>query len=386
MAQVWMIVPSFYPYVGGAERQAQRLSEQLIAQGWEVNILTRRHNPRNPYLPPDHEINNGVPIHRIFSKGPSRLASLLFIVIGLWYLWRNRNDKANIYHAHGIGAQSWLAILARYLFGGYCIIKLRTGRYLYEKRVSSRVGLWRFRIVLRQMHRIVVVSTEVEGFLHDLGIPADRVVRIPNAIDVSLFYPASPQECTAARERVGLSTNKAIILYVGRLELIKGLDVLLDAWTLLPAYVHTQALLVLVGDGQARERLQQMVSRSHIESTILFVGEQKDVRDYYWAADVFVLPSRTEGLSNALIEAMACALPVVASCVGGAKDVVEHTENGLLFESGNRTQLAENLSSMIAMRGRWTDMGFKSRQTVTQYANLEAVVSGLERVYAQLLE
>lgn len=380
---VWMIIANFYPGIGGAERQAQRLSKALIARGWPVRVLTRQHSPALPQGLPASDVVDGIPVIRLYSRGAIKIGSLLFVLGGLWHLLRH--GSRGIYHAHDIGAPSWLALVARYLLGGRCIIKLRTGCYRYEKRCSSRVARWQFCALLRLADRVVVVSREVERFVCNLGIPAARVIRIPNSVDTSLFYPISAEERIATRKQLGLPTEKTIVLYVGVLKPIKGTDILLRAWALLPVDIRTEALLLLVGDGAERANLLRMITSLRLHESVFLAGMQQAVRDYYWAADIFVLPSRTEGLSNALVEAMACGLPVIASNVGGTLDVVEEGQNGVLFEAENHHQLAQKLASMIAMQERWVQIGALARQRVKAYADLDMAVDRLHQLYNQLL-
>lgn len=380
---VWMIIASFYPWVGGAERQVQRLSRALIARGWSVSVLTRRHGFPHLHGLPASDVVDGIPIFRVHSHGTGKIGSFLYVLTGLWHLMRY--GRHGIYHAHDVGASAWIAVIARYLLGGRCIIKLRTGRDLYEKRLFSRASRWQFSALLRLVDRIVVVNSEVEDMVLTLGIPATRVVRIPNSVDTKVFYPVSSNEKLAARKRLGLPMRKTIILYVGRLEPIKGVDILLRAWALLPEDVRLEALLVVVGDGSERENLLHLMSEFRVSESVLLAGAQESTRDYYWAGDIFVLPSRTEGLSNALIEAMACGLPVVASKTGGALDIVKEGENGLLFDVANSTQLMRKLSWMITNRDQWKEMGTYARQSVQIYADLEMAAGYLDKVYKALL-
>jgi glycosyltransferase involved in cell wall biosynthesis len=203
-------------------------------------------------------------------------------------------------------------------------------------------------------------------------------------VDTGFFHPASNEEKMATRSRLGIPADKTILLYVGRLNAIKGVDVLLHGWSLVPGQVRDNTRLVLVGGDADNEDLLNMVASLRIDESVVLVGTQKAVRDYYWAADVFVLASRTEGLSVALLEAMACGLPVVASRVGGTPDVVQDDVNGLLFESENCSQLAQRLASMVTKRDSWADMGAHARQSVIDYADMDACVRQMSDLYVQL--
>jgi len=175
-----------------------------------------------------------------------------------------------------------------------------------------------------------------------------------------------------------------MLLFVGRLNPIKGLDVLVRAWGLLPRRMRDKALLVLVGDGPEKAKLLDSVEQLGLAESVRLVGAQRAVREYYWAADIFVLPSRSEGLSGALVEAMACGLPCIASNVGGAPDLIKDGRNGSLFASEDPDQLASKLAAMLGMPDRWAEIGMLGRQTVVEYADMDLVVDRLRNLYREL--
>lgn len=386
---VWKIVSLFYPVVGGDEIAVQRFSKVLREQyGWAVQVLTRRHGPRQHGLPA-RDVVDGIPVTRVWSRGGGKVSSLSHLLGGLWHLLRY--GRGGIYQASDVKVSSWIATIARYLLGGRSIIKLRTGRYRYEElfssffSFSSAFSRWYFVTPLRLADCVMVVNSEMERFVCDLGVSPTRVVRIPNTVDTSFFHPASLEEKMAIRCRLGLPADKAIFLYVGRMKAIKGVDVLLRGWALLPEQVQNNAVLVLVGDDSNSKNLLDFIPAFRMRESVLFMGVQQAVRDYYWAADVFVLASRTEGLSHALIEAMACGLPAIVSNVGGSPDVVQDGVNGLIFESENHGQLAQKLTAMLAMQDRWAEMGAHARQTVVDYADIDVCVRQMSELYEQLL-
>ena len=385
---VWMLVSLFYPVVGGDERSVQWFARRLIEQhGWPVRVLTRRHGARLHGLP-SREVVDGIPVVRVSNRGWGKVSSLTHLLGGLWHLLRY--GRGGIYQASDLAVSSWLATIARYLLGGRSIIKMRTGRYRYERlfssffSFSSALSRWYFITPLRLADRIVVVSQEVGDFVRELGVRPERIVRIPNAVDTGFFQPASAEEKKTMRRQLGLAADKAIFLYVGRLNRIKGVDVLLRGWSLLPEQARRNALLVLVGGQAGAGSLLDMIPALNLGESVVLAGARRDVRDYYWAADVFVLASRTEGLSHALLEAMSCGLPAVVSNAGGSPDVVQDGANGLLFESENHGQLAQRLASMMDMRERWAEMGAHARQTVVDYADLDVCVRLMSRLYEQL--
>ena len=153
----------------------------------------------------------------------------------------------------------------------------------------------------------------------------------------------------------------------------------------MPGNLRSKSLLILVGNGSERNLLARRTVSLNIDDTVLFTGPQSDVLDYYWASDLFVLPSRTEGFSNALIEAMACGLPVVASDVGDARKLVDEGKSGFLVESDNYDQLAQSIGSLLKNQRQWPALGDQARTCVIGYADIDQTVKRLERLYCQSL-
>jgi len=378
-----MVIPSFHPLIGGAETQARGLSAALVERGWMVSVVTRRDvgAREGPPLPRFDEVD-GVPVVRIRSAGPGKIASLRYLIGGLWAL--ARMGRGGIYHAHDFGTPGLMAALARRLMGGRSVVKLRTGASVYRGRFGSGLRRRLFRGLLTLHDRVVVVNHEVEDLLHSMGLPPDRVVRIPNAIDGGVFRAASPRSRLEARNRLGLPDDRNIVLYVGRLMHVKGVDILLRAWALLPGDVRKGALLVIVGDGPERERLERLVDTRAIHHEVRFTGSRTDAAVYYQAADLFVLPSRTEGLSNALLEAMACELPVVGTATGGTPDVVEDGHSGILVPGGSEKGLARGLTSMLSDPSRWEGFGARGRARALEHAGYDVVLERLQFLYSDL--
>lgn len=381
---IWMIIPTFHPVVGGTQTQVRELGKRLMAkEGMSIHVLTRRHAYAHPHgLPKEDEVD-GIPITRVYSRGGGKVGALLFVIGSLWYLIGR--GRADIYHSHDTGASGWLAIIASHLLRGQSIVKLRSGKLRYKSLVSTRMGRLRFSALLRLASRVVVVNSEMETAVQTLGIPPMRVVRILNGVDTDFYSPPSPEERREARQRISPGKSDFIFLFVGRLQQIKGLDVLLGAWSLLPNHIRSSATLLLVGDGNEHQNLADLVCSLRMKESVHIVGERRNVRDYYWASDVFILPSRTEGLSNAMIEAMSCGLPVVASRVGGSLDLIEEAKHGYLFDSENCEDLAEKICSIINVRLSWHEMGAMARDKVIRCSDLELAATRFKELYDQLV-
>ncbi len=370
-----MLIPTYDPVIGGAQTQVRILSRGLRERGWDVRILTRRHLPGVGRLQAD-SVLDATPVHRCWSRG-GRLGGLAFIISALFFLARKAGPA--VYHAHDVGTAGWLAVAARTLFGGRAVIKLRTGRQGYEDYLSHWGNRLHFVALLRRADIVHVVNREVVAYIEALASQALPVRLLSNGVDTAHYRPPDHAERGEARARLDIDDDCLVFLFLGRLQRLKGLDVLLEAWRRFSAAAPEKTLLLVVGDGPDRPRLEP-----NSEASLRFAGSQKDAFPYLRAADVFVLPSRTEGLSNSLVEAMACGLPVIASAVGGAPDWLDGGPGQRLFQSEDSARLSELLAEIAGAAQTRRDGGRRSRQRVVEGLSLSAALGEFEQLYQEL--
>lgn len=378
---VWMIIPNFYPAVGGAESQARVLAKTLHQQTIDVRILTRVPSgfSREAFLEPSLE---GIPVLRTATFGNTAVDSIYYLLAGFWQLLIK--GRGAIYHAHAVGSAGWLAVAAGRLLGGRSIVKLRTNCDVYEQTYASGLGKWQFWLLMHVADRLLVVNYQVKDWLIRRGIAAEKIFYLPNSVDTHQFSPVDPRRKAEIRKQSKIPAGKRIVLYVGRLSFVKGVDLLIAAWAKLPADCRQLAELWIVGDGPERQKLERQASEAGIRASVVFTGLQDHVVGYYQAADLFILPSRAEGLSNALVEAMACELPCLASAVGGALDLIVDGQNGRLFEREDVHSLTARLTELLDDTRSSASIGQKARQTVQANAEIEASAKVLQEVYRSL--
>jgi glycosyltransferase involved in cell wall biosynthesis len=200
------------------------------------------------------------------------------------------------------------------------------------------------RASLRSADRVVTVCKAFEPRLATFGVKPDRIRILHNSV-LPLSLP-QPAERAQLRNQLGIGANESMILAIGRLSKEKGHAVLLGALGQLRS-IAREWKLVLVGIGPERDRLMQLAQSLGLGKRVLFAGLHADVRPYYASADVFALPSLSEGSSNVLLEAMAAKLPIVATDAGGNPEIMLHNETGLLVPLGNPEGLAKAISRLL---------------------------------------
>ena len=225
---------------------------------------------------------------------------------------------------------------------------------------------------------LITVCEALKGRLQALGVPSSRVTVLRNGVDLDLFRP--PVDRQALRARMGM--DGPTLLSVGNLVPVKGHDITLAALRQVP-----RARLILVGEGSHQMQLLHQARSLGLEGRLRLVGNvsQRELADYYGAADILVLASRSEGMPNVVLEALACGTPVVASDVGGVAEVITTPDAGRLVPPGNSAALAAALNQCLDSppdreRTHRHGMRFSWEATVDgQLALYEAVLAGHRR-------
>jgi glycosyltransferase involved in cell wall biosynthesis len=241
-----------------------------------------------------------------------------------------------------------------------------------------------YRWTNRWVDRIVANSERVRRFtVEHEGAPADKVVTIPNGVDRTPFEATRPGRFRTAQ---GLAEDAFLVVAVGSLKRVKGQDVLLEAAS---GWLRRtpEARLVLAGDrsGRFAEELLARAAELGVGAQVLVPGTVDDVPALLADADLFVLPSRSEGMSNALLEAMASGLPVLATDVGGSRECLDGGACGVLVPADAPGALGEALESLAADAARRRELGRRARERVAEHYDLERMLDSVERLYRELL-
>ncbi|KPL25761.1 MAG: hypothetical protein AMJ72_13375, partial [Acidithiobacillales bacterium SM1_46] len=290
----------------------------------------------------------------------------------LW-LW-SRRDSYDAIHVHMAKTLAAVAGLVRPYLKATLMVKI-SGAWEFNGGILDPAlrgqPLYRiFNWCIRRADTLQCISQYTYQMLRDAGYPRERLRLIPNAVDLKRFAVTMGQG-----ERLD---DRRHVVFVGRVERVKGLEVLLDAWTRIGA---DAARLTIAGNGTERETLMRIAGERGISANISFPGEIRNVGELLATADIYVQPSFQEGLPNSVLEAMAAGLPIVATRISGNEDVVCDGENGLLVPAGDTEALRAALQRLIADRTLGARMGERSRAVIEERFSLPAVIGQLEAAY-----
>jgi glycosyltransferase involved in cell wall biosynthesis len=243
--------------------------------------------------------------------------------------------------------------------------------------------------MLRQQSAIVAISQEIGHELEELGIPPDRILRIPNGVDTVRFEPAEPDRRAAARRMLGVAPEARVAAFVGVLDGRKNVGWLLDEWRQWRASGPCpQALLLLAGPagGDANDPLRARVEAVAADpgSGVRWVGTVNRVEDVYAAVDLVILPSVAEGMPNVLLEAMASGLPIAAVDTSGSREIVEaEPPVGWLVRAGDAAALRRCFAALTRPEELHA-MGLAARVRATQRYAMSVISERYEEAYSRL--
>lgn len=377
----------------------EALSEAIQAQGQNVTVLTP-YDTRFARRPGDHTVSlvtyhyvwpdschvlgymRSTRSDRALRLSSVTLAPFLFTFGALAALRQARRLRPDVIHAHWVLPNGFLAAL--------------TARFLHIPLVVSLPGsdvfVSRINPVFRAMARFAfdqasVITTNSEDLRQaavDLGADPGKMQLIIYGVDPEAIAPDISGRA-ALRSQLGLADDTPVVLAVGRLVPKKGFDVLVQATPAIDPAAH----IVIVGGGDQRSELSALAASLGVQERVHFVGNvpRDELNDYYNMADIFAMPSLrrpVDGLNVCVVEAMSCALPIVASDVGGNPLVVEDGDNGLLVGEGQAEQTAAAINSLLADPQRRKAMGQHSRQRVLEEFSWRRIAATYIKLFERL--
>lgn len=340
--RVLMYCGHYRPIIGGAEKLTEVLAQALASKGVQVTLMTQRVD----HLSPDIEIENGVTVERFILRSLTetiRIPGIGFLNI-FYIMWQissafsKRLSDFDVVHCHIASLQAATIALLGMIRSRPVLVTTHTANWhsdLGNLKRRSRTGLlvaWFARVAIRHW---VAISQSVKNELVAAGVPASHIHDIPNGIRLG-----------QQRLKKGREPKVQRFLYMGRLSTNSGRDIqsLITAFSRL-ATEYPDVELAIVGGGDLLESYREMAKSSAAPDRIDLPGFDKADHWYDWA-DCFVLPSRFEGLSLALLEAMSFGLPCIANDIGPNREALDSGTAGVLVPVGDANALYMAMKKM----------------------------------------
>lgn len=381
---ITMVLDQFYPLGDGTELSALTLCRELQQLGHTVRVLASWKQGLSY-----HDEVGGILVQRVPWIPTGRIIRRIgkyTWVAGLVRRLIQWAPATDVIHCH----MAYFHIIAAVIAGTLCrrpvIVKVAAGDPGGDLARMSNSSIWDgeeigFLVVwiLKYVDTIVALSAQVERELRARGYA--RIVTIPNGVDPMRFHPAAASEYDEARTALGLPADALLVGFMGRLHEQKAPEVLLEAWR------HSQlsaqsAILCLAGVGEMELLLRGLAARPGA-GPIRFLG-RVDSETFFRAMDAFVLPSRYEGMSNALLEAMASGLPCVGTMIGGTEDLIEDGVSGLLVPPDDAEALASAIDQLSSVERR-SSLGLEARRRIEEGFTIRLVAQRYARLYQELV-
>src|SRR5688572_26973310 len=364
--RVLMVTGAYHPEISSGGEQCRNLAQQLRGRA-DVHVLTTSVDPTLPR----HDRIDDVPVTRIHvdvQSGLSKLRAFRRMVISLLRLVRH----SDVVHIHGYSTKNVIVTITAKLFRAPLVMSLHTAGFDEPAAIERQgsLALWAF---LSADLYLSVSRGLVEAYLA-AGQSKEKIRLVPNGIDINRFRPATSAEQQLLRGQLGLPADAPIVVFVGFFSTDKQPRVLFDAWLSVLRDGACKPALVFVGatrsayfevDDSIAPAMLRDAGTHGVTDLLRLAGVTHDVPSHLRAADIFVLPSKREGLPVALLEAMSCGLACIASRLPGSTDaIIEDRVNGMLVTPGHVGELASALGALLADPDRRLRLGAAARATI----------------------
>ena len=389
--KVCMVTGNYWPLIGGTERQAHKLCLALRKYGISPFVVTMRHNLAWPAQEKVDDIevqrvslvsgkeSNGQYIRGAGPIGfPLTLLNLTkhLIKIGRWY---------DILHVHQALPHAAAAVVAAKVSRKPILIKIANSGLHSDLKVLREHypgGRLMANLIVKGANGVVALTPSIHAELFGQGVAEKKLYDIPNGVCLPPNNLLSDDYRNHVRRELGLCAKERVALFIGSLQEKKGVDILLQAWQS-ASKICSLSHLWIVGDGPQRNMLVGMAKGL---PRVRFLGQSDNTDSYFAACDVFVLPSRAEGLPNVLLEAMSWARPVIATAVGGVPDLLNNSGCGELVPPESAEHLARALKYWMLQRdSNLKAAGQVAQRTVTQGYAIADIAYQYYRLYQDLL-
>jgi glycosyltransferase involved in cell wall biosynthesis len=376
-----LVISQFYPPVlGGSEIEAQRVCAALMARGHRVLVLCGG-GPPMPAMA--HWVDPyGVPVRIIGGQVPAKWRDHAFALGVAWELLkRARTFDAAYFLMQGLHLVT--GIPAAKLAGLPFVMKF-SGSSIISAMRNSPAGRLELKWLQRWAKRVMILNEGMEAEAIAAGFKQEQLLWMPNPVDVEEFAPCSDAERRSFRRELGVADAARAVVFVGRLAPEKELPALIRAF----AAAHRKAgdaILVLVGDGPERLRLQECARGLGLDdSAVRFTGRLPidEVRKWLQVSNVFSLVSSNEGFSCSLIEAMAVGLPSVVSDIPANVQLISPGVHGLVTRLHDEQELAFALTQLLNDESARLRMGAAAREQVIRNYSTAKVVRRYEELFA----
>lgn len=387
------IVPTMFPKYKGDYYGSFVFDEakSLVDKGFEVHVVTQ-HNPNTSY----DEIVDGLHVHRfrwlepkefralVHFRGLKDNLRLLTYMISLFFklVMIISKYKIDIVHAHSTIPTGLLAVIVTKIFRIHSFVTahgMDINNFQNNMIFSNLISF-----SLNHSDKVIAVSTDLAEKIKDMGVNENKIIVLMNAVDINRFRSSDTGDL---RSKYGVRKKDVLLLFVGYLDTFKGIFELINA--VYGLYKENKNIkLIIVGTGPKYKELEKKVFELGLDQSVIFAGTvlHNTIHKYFQAADIFILPSYSEGLPVSILEAMASNTPVIASNVGGIPEIIDDGKNGFIIPPKNESILRNKLMVLVNDVKLRENFAIKSAEIIRDKFDNNKKINELIELYLETIE
>jgi len=394
--KILYIIPAFSHIFGGAVTVAAEAAKKLVERGHEVVVLTSDARDKTSRIKKEFEIVDGVKVYYMknFTMMTVKLLDYVFITPEMSHFLKEYIQEFDIVHLHSY--RTYQNIIAYKYARGHKVPYIIQPHGSVPRNIPPSTlkmllktlfdYAWGYRI-LRDAARVLALSRDEAGIILRMGISKEKIVIIPNGIDLSRYKPVAKGRF---RSKYGIDDNIKIVTYIGRISVEKGLDFLLKAFTKLLKISKESVVLAIIGPDMGYLRnVVKLVKQLGLKDKVLIIGplpHSEELFSVYVDSDVIVIPSKSEAFPVTALEAFVYGKPVISTRVGALKDVIIDGVTGFLVNYDDVDELARKMYMLINDDQLATNMGKEAQRLAKHRFSLDNIVKEIEEVYYSIAQ
>ena len=381
--RILMYSTYFPPQYSGAAKQGIALAKYLRDKGHHIEFLTVKWSGLT-----GKDSFDGFPVHRMeMGRGKRhREFRLWWNLLKFVFFWRREFD---IIHSHGAYYKNSIIGMIGKLLNKKSLVKVSMANNDLKglgEGLSGRLHGF----LLRMIDRYISISSQITEEMKKLPLDQNKIEEIPNGVDTGRFLPVSSEKKKRIRKELGLPKG-LMLLYVGGISERKNVKWLVETWAKMCPQ-NPDTFLTIVGpigqqgkDERLYNSLVEFVEANSLEKQIIFRNPTYYIEQYYQAADIFVFPSKNEGMPNVVLEAMACGLTCLVNRVSGTTDLIRNEETGVLFDADSNETFYRGFRYLREHPERRAEISKSARDKIVKQYSMEIIGKQYSDLYANLL-
>jgi len=390
-----MVLGAYYPDISGGAVQCSSLIDSLKSDFDFYIIATskissERWHTRQIFTEESLDRTKVFRINFYPGKVISEILSFLAVII-IFFKVKNNID---IFHMHGYTRKSYLVTLLAKIYRKKTVVK--TTSFGIDDPLSIRKRSFIPSVLYSFIDAYVLTSPAQQESFKMSGLFENKFFMIPNGVNLKRFNIPEPQEKVALRQQMGIPDSLDVILSVSFFSRDKGIDIFVESLLALPQDKLRNIFLIFVGsrddkelevDAKIAEKVYNTIDSIKIGPRCSFIDPIHDIEKYFKVSDIFVFPSKREGLPNALLEAMSCGLCCIANRLDGITDyIIDSEKDGYLLDTLKHDSIADSLKKVIGNKALQRNIGYEAHLKIRRMFNIEQTKDSYARLYNRIID